>query len=105
MKSFCPPFPKPKLSSIVYSKDLVIFIATEIHYQDFSFGFIDDAYDVIVDSVSYNLRLNQQISDIKNSTEWLENTKKQAIANNVSVDDMIRLNAEWMLRNEKKASN
>ena len=40
--------------------------------------------------------------EIRNNPDWLEAIKKKAIERNMNLDDMIRADAEWMLKERAK---
>lgn len=46
-------------------------------------------------------KLQEIIKRITNDEAWFENVKKKAIENNISLDEMLRKDAEWVFQNEK----
>jgi len=52
-----------------------------------------------VQNRSKNPDLKYYIDEIRNDSAWLEDVRRKAIENNISLDSMIRLDAEWVLNN------
>ncbi len=93
---------------ILLDQDVVILSHTNHTLNQFGYGFIDE-FESIVDSVKNIKELNTEkekeiqkiIKKIKNNREWFQNVKKQAKERGKSIDEMLRINAIYTLRNRK----
>ncbi len=92
------------------SADFIILMATDATLSKFDFGFADQVYDLITvegrQAASERAALILEAErNIRNSREWMETIKAKAAKRNISVDEMIHLDAVWMVDkklNEKK---
>jgi len=97
--------------SEILKQDVIFIMNTECNLNYFSSGFIDDAYVMfkygmdyyrqIKDSLDYEKEVIIMEKNIKGQKEWFEKVKKQARDLNRSIDEMLRENAEYMLRDKK----
>ncbi len=88
----------------IESRDIIMIVSTEQNLGNPGFGFQDFIYpNLLPDSVKdteENLRLNkinEIVNRIKGDPEWLKAIQQKAVNNNISLEDQIRLDAEWML--------
>ncbi|HNS17125.1 MAG TPA: hypothetical protein PKH94_00775 [Bacteroidales bacterium] len=84
------------------SADFVILMATDATLSKFDFGFTDQVYDLITvegrQAASKRAALILTAErDIRNNKEWMETIKAKASKRNISVDEMIHLDAVWMV--------
>ncbi len=89
------------------SADFVILMATDATLSKFDFGFTDQVYDLI--TVEGKRAANERATRIleveryiRNNKEWMELIREKAAKRNITIDEMIHLDAVWMV--EKKQS-
>ena len=61
---------------------------------------------MVVADIQNNAKLpdvKYYINEIRKDSVWLESVKQKAIEKNISLDSMIRLDAEWLLKNSGPA--
>lgn len=66
----------------------------------------DHAGYMVVADIQNNAKLpdvKYYINEIRKDSVWLESVKQKAIEKNISLDSMIRLDAEWLLKNSGPA--
>jgi len=73
--------------------DVVMILYTEATMTKFANNFFEDAYITL----SYVKGLEEIRQRILNTPEWLEDVKEKAIKNGVSLEDMIDMDAKWLL--------
>ena len=102
------------LKTEVENSDLVILLANEAQSADYDFGFVtkmntifEKGWDnyVPVYADEYEKKVQFYIQKIKNDPNWLNHVIEKAKTNSISVDDMIRQDAEYMVEQERKKSN
>lgn len=91
----------------ILKHDVIIIMAGEATIQDFSFGFIDNVYDIFKGinikqshSQSFNEKVASLRETMKNDPKWLESIKQKALRRNISVDSMITIDAIWILQHK-----
>ncbi|HOW24036.1 MAG TPA: hypothetical protein PK711_00070 [Bacteroidales bacterium] len=92
------------------SADFVILMATDATLSKFDFGFTDQVYDMI--TVEGRQAAGERAAmiaeaerNIRGNMDWMELIREKAAKRNVTVDEMIHLDAVWMVDkklNEKK---
>ena len=112
-------YKKGSFSDVVRKKevkdaDLIVIWTTESQYHDFDMGFVDDLkryFELGWDSLD-NVTIDEHeeliqfyIMQIKSSAEWLEHIKAKALENNIDLEEMIRLDAEYMVKQEEKTGD
>jgi hypothetical protein len=89
----------------VEKNEVIDLMATDANLPDFPFGFIDDLSDAFrFHDGSYRSSRERSVQGyieaIKNTPEWLEMVKQQAIDQNIDLKTAIRNNAEFMVNKE-----
>jgi SGNH hydrolase-like domain, acetyltransferase AlgX len=94
----------------VKNADIIMIWTTESQYHDFDMGFVDDMqryFEMGWDSLD-NHKIDEReeliqfyVQQIQNSAEWLEHIKVKAKENNVSLKEMLRRDAEYMVEQEE----
>ncbi len=97
--------------SEILNQDVIFIMNTECNLNYFSSGFVNDAYVMfnkgmgcykqVKDSLDFEKAVIIMEKNIKGQKEWFEKIKKQAKKLNRPVDEMLRENAEYMLRDKK----
>lgn len=101
----------------VEKHDVVILLSTDANLYKFAFGFIDQLHaaynnpqeqnkknkvEVEVKKQTKEERIRGYIHAIKETPEWFENIKQQAKEKNISLEQALRDNAEYMIWQEDK---
>lgn len=88
--------------------DVVMLISTDANLHKFAFGFIDETYNLLVNKEKIKReksvredRIQEFIVAIKSSPDWLKAIEAKAKEQNISVEDAIRNDAEYMVAQEK----
>ena len=102
-------FSNLNLIDFITKHDVIMLLASEGSMSKFPFDFDSNAFATFCnlnEEQIHEINLNAIIYDIKSSVEWYKSVEIKAIANHISVDEMIRLDAEYVLNqnrlNEKK---
>jgi hypothetical protein len=77
----------------------VLFIVSEGLLQSFPWGF-DQKAQSIFHSDEYESKVKAFMEEIKNDPEWLKSIEKKAAEKGISVEEMIRLDAEYMVSSQ-----
>lgn len=89
----------------VLGNDFVIILLTDANMYRFGFGFVEQLYDALMqyDALSEEdfAAWQKIIDDIRSSRDWMELVKKKAAERNISEEEMLRLDAFWVLENNK----
>ncbi len=84
----------------VLSNKVVVLMATESNIHDIGWGFADNVIKFIKPGSSEEIRrriyINYFIHEIKNTAAWLADIKKKALEKNVSLDEMLALDAAYL---------
>lgn len=87
----------------VMKQRVVVLMATESNIQDIGWGFVDKVLAEFKDGV-YNRRKEIYVSffqaEIQKSADWLGKVKEKAVANKVSLEEMLRKDAEYLYETE-----
>lgn len=87
----------------VLQQDVVMILAGEMNYGKLSWGFIDDAYQVLVRHQPLaGKRLREIENEIRRDSNWLNMVKEKASRMNIPLDTMIRRDALFILRGENQ---
>lgn len=78
--------------------DVIMILYTEANMTKMANDFFEEAYV----NLNYQDELETIKHSIRNSPEWLKEVEEKAIRENVSLDEMIILVAEWVLNNKLK---
>jgi hypothetical protein len=88
--------------------DMVMVMFTTMFAYDYMFGFVEDALETFAKGEEYNgeqyaeEQINFIIQRIKSDPEWLRNVEEQAKKANISLEENLRLNAEYVYEMEYK---
>lgn len=95
------------LKDEIQKHDIFIILATEASLPELGWGFIENTYDLFKGikkkpsfDAEFHRKVIKTINYIKTDKKWLEDIKKKAILNKVSVDSMITLDAIWQVQHE-----
>ncbi len=83
----------------VKRQDVVIVLQTESNLNNIGLGFFEATFDMLKDNISVS-PIARMENEIRNNPEWLESIKKKAAEKNVSIDEMIRSDAQWMAEHD-----
>ncbi|WP_297096130.1 hypothetical protein [uncultured Draconibacterium sp.] len=90
--------------SVLNNSDVVLLMASESNMVNMAWGFVDDALDILQGHIegpeAYNQKIQEVIRRIKSDENWLKNVTEKANEQNISVDSMLVLDAQWVLENE-----
>jgi hypothetical protein len=94
----------PDVYKVIDEVDLVMVITTSVYAYDYMFGFCETAQHAFVDrdAEGEELRIQNIIQNIKNTPEWFESVKQQAVERGVDLDEMLRLNAIYAIETDKQ---
>jgi hypothetical protein len=92
------------LKEQLFSQDLVILMVTEATYMLFPYGFIENFYKRCMPaSAEVNqIKLEEYSSKIMNDPDWYRNVSEKARKNKRSINDQIKLEAQYMIDQEQK---
>lgn len=90
----------------IEKNDVILLMSTDALLGKFAYGFIELAFDAYFgDSTSefnnFEASVKHYENAIRNTPEWLEKVKEKAIEKNISLDEMIRKDAEYMANQNK----
>ena len=94
----------PDVYKVIDEVDLVMVITTSVYAYDYMFGFCETAQHAFVDrdAEGEELRIQNIIQNIKNTPEWFESVKQQAVERGIDLDEMLRLNAIYAIETDKQ---
>lgn len=83
---------------------VIVLMATECNIHDIGWGFIEQVYDLYKEDVGGSLRkriyVGLIIENIKQNKEWLADIERKAKEKNISVSEMITLDAVYIYKTE-----
>ena len=91
----------------IEKNDMILILSTDANLYKFAFGFIDQTYNEYYNK-EYKIKkanedaVNKYIQDIKNTPEWIKSVKEKAKRKGTSLEEEIRKNAEYMVREDNK---
>ncbi len=89
----------------VLRTDFIVLLQTDANMSRFSFGFIDDLYEAIQKVSAYSEsdleEINQILNRIQSSESYMEMIKEKAEKRNISIDEMLWLDALWVFDNTR----
>jgi hypothetical protein len=92
------------LKELINHYDVIMLMCTEATMFNFPFNFDKKVYTLyctpLANSELFQKKLNEIKDRIRNSAEWLTSIKEKALKNGKTVDEMIQLDAEYILNNE-----
>ncbi len=92
----------------IESADFIVLLATEGTLNKFPYGFVEEVYDLytqesedqyVIDEKK--IRFIEQV--IRNDSGWFEEIRRKAVKWNISIEEMLRRDAEWLYK--KKLEN
>ena len=85
------------------SRNIILIVTTEHNIVNFGFGYIDKLYSIYSGTISaQEEKIKLYENNIKNDPKWLESVRKKALEKNITLDEMIHMDAIWMVENETK---
>jgi hypothetical protein len=92
------------VSEEIKKQQVIVLMATETNIHDIGWGFVDKALEALktknVNSVRQTVYVKNIIEHIIKSPDWMADIKKKASARNISVDEMINLDAIYVYETE-----
>ncbi len=90
----------------VLEADFIILLQTDANMNRYSFGFIPELYEAIqktdhLDKAAME-EIGRTIERIRNNPSYMESIREKAESRNISVDEMLRLDAIWIYENNHK---
>jgi hypothetical protein len=94
------------INDYVNKTDFVILLVTERNLHMFPFGFAEQLEKILSPNfasknLAYSKALEDIISEIKNDEAWFISVKEKAKKNNVMLEQQLRDDAEWILKQKK----
>ena len=88
----------------LFSQDLVILMVTEATFQLFPYGFITGFFEncMPVSPEVLQIKLAQYIVKIKNDPSWYQLVVEKARMNGHSIDEQLKMDAQYMIDQEEK---
>lgn len=92
----------------IINTDVIVLLATECNLSNFSFGFIDNAYNlfkgnnITKEQLYFNNEIKKIKSIIRNNKKWLEKEKLKAKKRGISIEKMINKDAIWIVKQKIK---
>jgi hypothetical protein len=84
--------------------DYIVLLITDANLYKFAFGFIDDAFYLLSDETNGSepdeALIEQYINTIRNNPEWYKSIEEKAKINKISVEEMLRRDAIWLINQE-----
>jgi hypothetical protein len=100
------------IATQVEQSDVIILLSTDANLYKFAFGAIDELHLLIKHPEVYfgqfkekENRINEIIASMRNTPEWLELIKEKAQNKNISVEEALRADAEYMYMKEEEKKN
>lgn len=84
-------------------RDVVLFISMEENLSKLGFGFIDDAFNLLIPtSEQSEARIREIEAAIRNTPDWLKSIAEKAAANHITLDEAIHKDAAYMQSLEQR---
>lgn len=91
---------KLDLMNEITKNKVIVLMATEINVHDIGWGFVEKAYELFKAGMKGSLRkkvyVGLLIENIKQNSQWLSDIEKKAKERNISVPEMITLDAVYI---------
>lgn len=89
---------------IISQADVILLVFTDIHAYDYLFSFLKTAERTMEDGPDHDPQkaISKIVDAIKASPEWYEKVRKQAEEKNISLEECLWGNAEWVYRQKYK---
>jgi hypothetical protein len=95
---------KLDLLNEINKNKVIILMATEINVHDIGWGFVEKAYDLFKNDLNGALRKRIYVElisqNIKQNKEWLTDIDRKAKEKNISIPEMITLDAVYVYKTE-----
>ena len=92
------------LKDQLFSQDMVILMVTEATYQLFPYGFIESFFRncMPVNAEVRQMKIEGYIIKIRNDPAWYQSVLEKAGKNGKSIEEQVKLDAEYMVDQEEK---
>lgn len=96
------------LKEEVEKNDIILLLSTDANLYKFAFGFIEQLFDCYYPNFDdLQLQKNEErtnfyINAIRETPQWLKKVTKKAQSKNISIEEAIREDAKYMVRQEKE---
>ena len=89
---------------IITQADVILLVFTDMHAYDYLFGFLRTVERTLADGPDHDPQkaISKIVEAIKASPEWYEKVRKQAEEKNISLEECLRGNAEWVYEQNYK---
>jgi hypothetical protein len=95
------PIYESSLEGDIARNDIVLMMFTEANYRRFCYGFIDELYFLL----QWGDRIRFHEQRIRAGEEWMEQIREKSAQRGIPFDDMVRLDAIWLVKEELKKDN
>jgi len=87
---------------IISQADVILLIFTDMHAFKYFFGFLKTVDNTLLEGPENDVKasIRQIVERIKKTPEWYENVQKQAIERNISLEQCLWDNAQWVYEQE-----
>ena len=89
----------------IYQSDLIILMCTEPFLKGNFWGFVDECYAQIIQGDTKNKEIQSIISRILSNNKWVESVKQKAREKNISFEEMLYIDAEYVYNNSQSEKN
>lgn len=86
--------------NVVEKQQVVLILQTESNLNNIGLGFFESTSDILKGKENQSPVLKVEEA-IRNNPEWMELIKRKAAEKNISIDAMIRADAEWSVEQER----
>lgn len=97
------------VKSEINKQDIILIIITEFGLGNIGYGFVDIANSVIQNNTSNYVPSNDLVQSyilrIKSSEDWMKDIARKAKEANISVEEQLKIDAEWLLKQENSGLN
>jgi hypothetical protein len=94
---------KLNLAEEIRKNSVIVLLATDCHIQDIGWGFVDAALAALSSggsSAREKVYVQEIIQNIRKNKQWLADIEKKAKSNNVTTDEMIKLDAAYVYKTD-----
>ncbi len=90
-----------KIEDINISKELqeaevVLLMASPSPLNKLGWGFINEAYDLLLKGIDKEAAIRRVMQVIESDPDWFASVKTKAVERNITIDSMLRLDAEYI---------
>ncbi len=86
------------ISEELLEADVVLLMASTSPLSKLGWGFINQAYDLLLKGIDKETAINQIIASIKSDPKWFASVKAKAVDRNIELDSMLSLDAEYIYK-------